>query len=41
MEVPILVCSPLVRNTLMWPSLRRTHSFGNNPPLQQKQLHPR
>ncbi len=33
-EVPILVCSPLVRNApqataLVWPSLRKTHSSGN------------
>jgi hypothetical protein len=30
-EVPILMCSPLIRNTLMQPSLRRTHSYGNLP----------
>jgi hypothetical protein len=30
-EVPILVCSPLVGNTLMQPSLRRTHSNWNLP----------
>jgi hypothetical protein len=30
-EVPILVCSPSIGNTLMQPSLRRTHLCGNLP----------
>jgi hypothetical protein len=30
-EVPILVCSPLVRNAFVRPSIRRTHSYGKLP----------
>jgi hypothetical protein len=30
-EVRILVCSPLVRNTLVQTTLKRTHLYGNLP----------
>jgi hypothetical protein len=35
MEVPVLIGSPEVWNTLRWPSLRRTHLYRNlQPPLK-------
>jgi hypothetical protein len=38
-EVPILVCSPLVGNAVVQPSIRRTHSYGKTPLQHSSFIH--
>jgi hypothetical protein len=38
-EVPIIVCSPLFRNTLVQPSLGRTHLYGGIMPIYMPAFH--